>query len=138
MADTQYPTDGQLNTSGSPNPLDFRRHREMPDPFTDGAVIPATGDTITGVIPIAGALLVRGRLKFSVAGTLSFRYRRPVGHAGTVYATTFQPPHADVAVVAATETGFDIEPGGESLLAITFASSDGSPGEVTYFDIMQQ
>jgi len=109
----------------------------MPGKFVDGAVLPATGSTVTEVIPIAGAFLLRGRLKFTCAGTLSFLYRRPPPYTAESYATTYQPPQADVVVVADTETGFDIEPGGESWLAIRFSAS-GAAGVVSLFDISQQ
>src|SRR3990167_7188959 len=101
MTDTQSPTDLALNTQGIPDPANFRVHRKMPVVFAEGAALPATADTVTEVIPIAGALLVRGRLKFTCAGALSFRYRRPPDSVGTAYdATAYQPPNADVAVVA--------------------------------------
>lgn len=135
MADSQHPTNASLNQSGVPSPNSGRIHRVMPGKFVDDAVLPGTGDTVTEVIPIAGAALVRGRLKFTCAGTLSFTYRRPPPHVATSYAT-YQPPHADVVVVADTATGFDITPAGEALLAITFSAS-GAAGVVTHFDIMQ-
>jgi hypothetical protein len=139
VADVQTPSNDYFNkNSGRLDPAVFRMHRPAPEPFNDGATLPASGDTVTLVTGIAGALLVRGRLKFTCAGTLSFRYRRPPPFTATAYdATAYQAAHADVAVVANTETGFDIEPGGESLLAITFSAS-GAAGVVTLFDLMQQ
>lgn len=138
MADTQYPSDAQMNgNGGTPDPAVFRQHRKVPIPFREGDDLPGVGNTVTTVLPIAGALLVRGRLKFTCAGTLSFRYRRPPPSAGTAYSASIVAAHADLPVLADTETSFDIEPGGEGLLAVTFAAS-GAAGEVTFFDIMQQ
>lgn len=121
--------------AGTSDPLDFRYHR----PVAPAGTALASGEAISWVVAIAGAFFVRHRGKFTVAGTMTFQYLRPRSvRTGDDdgYSTTLDPPHADVAVVAATEFLVDIEPGGESDLLITFTPADD--GTVTFFDTMQQ
>lgn len=138
MPDPQ-PTDAELkailNEAGTPNPKDFRVARPLAPKFKDGIVLSATV-AVTAFTPIAGALLVRVRGKFTHGGTLSFSYRRSPPNQGTAY--TAAPPCTDVTVVANTEFSQDINPGGESILAIKWTPDGVNAATVTFFDIMQQ
>ena len=73
-------------------------------------------------------------LTFTGGGTLSFAFLRPPPHDGTAY-TAAPVPHADVAVVANVEASADINPGGESLLRVTFTAA--ADGVVTFADQSQ-
>lgn len=138
-----------LNASGQPDPLDFRRQRALTGNFAPGRALSNT-DPTTLVTPIAGALLVRLRGKIATTedpapsplGVLSFAYRRPVPYADESYDSTLSPPAADVTVTADTEFLVDIEPGGEGNLGITFTPDAGVSAletiSVTFLDIMQQ
>lgn len=136
MAALQQPSNDDLNGSGVPATLTVRVPRSVSGLFTDGAELLAA-NTYTQVTPIAGALAIRLRGKFTCAGTLSFLYRRPPygagGDAATAYDAALTPPHADVLVSANTEFLVNIEPVGESYLAITFAPSGN--GVVTFLDV---
>ena len=126
-----------LNDAGTPDPLDFRRHRAIPD-FKDGLPFTVAGGAITALLPIAGALAVTLRGLFAAtggtgSGTLTFAYRRPPTNVQTAYGIS-NPPN--VAVVGGTEFIVTINPNGESVLAVTFTPSD--TGVVTFFDQMQQ
>lgn len=134
---------GQPNTrqagAGTPDPLDFRYHRPV---APAGKILGAGYDytvavPVSVVIPIAGCQTVRLRGKFTQDGTLAFAYLRPRSvrvNDDDVYALS--SPHADKAVVDATEFLVDIVPAGESELKVTF--TPGASGEVTYFDVMNQ
>jgi len=142
----------QLKDAGTPDPLDFRRARPIrgeAGEFAVGSAISSTVPTVA-LVPIAGALVIRIRGKFTTTeaappspmGVLSFTYRRSPPDHDTAYSTSLAPPHADVPVVKDTEFLIDIEPIGESLLAITFTPDGGvDPAKVispTFFDQMQQ
>jgi hypothetical protein len=75
-------------------------------------------------------------------GVLSFAYRRSPPNEATAYSVALDPPHADANVTKDAEFMVDIEPSGESLLAITFTPDGGvDPVKVisaTFLDQMQQ
>lgn len=137
MTAQQNPSDNTLNRAGVPETLTIRIPHSVKGLFADGAAFADT-DTYTEICAIAGANVIRLRGKFSCAGTLSFRYRRPPrnagGNAGTAYDSTLSIPHADVPVVGGTEFLIDIEPVGEPFLAITFDPS--ADGTCTFLDIL--
>jgi hypothetical protein len=122
----------QLNEAGTPDPLDFRRHRPVGGVFKDGAVLSNTVPTVI-MVPIAGAngYRLRGKITTTEAappspmGVLSFAYLRPPPHSATAYSTALYPPAADQAVVKGTEFVVNIPPIGESLLRITFTPDGG-------------
>lgn len=90
----------------------------------------ANGVPITAYIPLSGAQNARVRFKASCAGTLKAEYVRPTA-ARAVYAAG-QP--ATVAVLAATETGIDVDASfGDAEALITF--TPGDDGTVTYCDV---
>lgn len=131
----QQPTDAQLSQGGVPDPLDFRRARPVGLNFKAGATLDGA-TTTTIILVIAGALLVRLHFKFTVAGTLSFEYRRSPPDSATAYTTP--SPHADRAVVGGVDDYVDINPGGESLLAVTWTPGGALDSGVVFFDQMQQ
>jgi hypothetical protein len=145
--------------AGTSDPLDFRNARTLgrrpgsvPSPETnlyggnlatnDPGTAFTNGDAVTAEVAIAGALLIRIRGLFTGGGTISLAYLRPAASrpadpAAAGYAYTADPaPHADVDVTADTEFSFDINPGGESDLLVTFTPS--ADGVVTFLDVMQQ
>lgn len=135
---------GQPDDAGTPDPLDFRRHRTVDAPLGGqppgvlGAACPfVNGTPITKLIPVAGALSVTLRGLFAAtggtgSGTLSFQFMRPAPFSTTPYATN-NP--ANVAVTGGTEFIVTINPNGEAWMLVTFTPSGN--GVVTYFDQMQ-
>jgi hypothetical protein len=140
----------QLKDAGTPDPLDARRARPVGGAFKAGTTIATTPTATTVLIPIAGALLLRLRGKITTTeaappapmGVLSFAYRRSPPDDDTAYSTGLMPPHAAETVTKDAEFLVDIEPGGESLLAVTFTPDAGvDPLETisaTFLDQMQQ
>lgn len=134
-------SDQTASAGGSPDPLDFRRHRPVEGNFGAGAnsfaasaAFSVAGGNIVKVIPIAGALAITLRGLFATqGGTLSFAYLRPPPADATAYGVS-NP--ANVTVTANTEFATTINPNGEGNLRITFAP--GGTGSVTFFDQMQQ
>lgn len=125
----------EMVEAGRPDPASFRNARPV-HTFESAAVLDAVLPQ-TVLLPIAGALLVRFRGKFTFAGTLHFEYRRNVPDHATAY-TAAPIPVADVAVVANTGFSVDINPGGEAVLAVTWTPDGVHAAVVTFFDVMQQ
>ncbi len=124
----------QANTAGKPQPLDFRKARQV-EGLVDGTDLDS-GVHLQVLTPIAGALLVRVRGKLTCNATLSFKYHRSPPNAGTAYSAAVKGAHDDVAIVANTEFFADVGPGGEALLELDLLP--GADGVVTFFDVMQQ
>lgn len=122
--------------AGQPHPGDWRIHRRAGGALLDGATL-TNGVAAIVVEPVAGALKVRLWFKASVAGTLSFTYRRPVFAGGSNPPPAYDTNNpANVAVSANTEVCVTLtDLCGESLLAISFLPSGN--GTVTYADIAQ-
>jgi len=138
-----------LREAGIPDPLAARRARPVGGVFKAGLEIDNAAAT-TILLPIAGALLIRLRGKITTTeaappapmGVLSFAYRRSPPNEGTVYSVSLMPPHADENITKDAEFLIDIEPGGESTLAVTFTPDAGVDVakviSATFFDQMQQ
>lgn len=126
----QQPTDDQLTTAGTPRVMD-RVARPVGGLLAAGATV-TIATPATQVIPVSGASSVTIRGKFSVAGTLSFAFRRSPPDTATAY-TVGNP--SDVTVSAATEFEKMCYCVGESELAVTFTAD--STGTVTFLDQMQ-
>lgn len=126
---------------GPPDPLDFRRHRQVEgnngagaNTFAPGAAFSVAGGAFSKIVPVAGALAITLRGLFATAGgTLSFAYVRPAPNTATAYGVS-NP--GNVTVSANTEFATSITPNGEGNLQITF--TPGGSGTVTFFDVMQQ
>lgn len=135
-------TANQAALAGTPDPLDFRRHRRVeedrqnnPSGFAEGGALSVAGGAVSKLIPVAGALAVtfRGLFAASAGGTFTFAYVRPDSAAGTSYGVS-NP--ANVVVSGGTEFCFTINPNGEGNLLVTFTPS--GTGTITFFDTMQQ
>ncbi len=129
----------QLVEGGTPDPATFRIARPVPSPFNPDQNGPLSATVASAVLlPIAGALLVRFRGKMTAGGTLHFGYRRSPPNHATEYSASAVPPCADLVVVANTEFVQDINPGGESVLGVTWTPDGANAATVTFFDTMQQ
>lgn len=131
---------GQEN-EGPPDPLDFRRHRQVEgndgagaNTFAPGAAFSVAGGAFSKIVPVAGALAVTVRGLFAtVGGTLAFVYVRPAPNTATAYGVS-NPPN--VTVTGDAEFLATFTPNGEGNVKITF--TPGGSGTVTFFDVMQQ
>ena len=141
-----------LTQAGTPDPLRFPAAHPVAAAGEIFAPSVALSNTLTSVIllPIAGALLLRLRGIIGTTevgppdpiGTLAFGYRRPPPYQDTPYSTSLGAAHATINITNNVEFLVEVEPGGESLLALTFTPAAGiNPAKVisvTFLDVMQQ
>lgn len=122
---------------GIPHPNRWGLHRSMggpqdKGPFADGAAF-VNATPISDVVVLAGSAAWRHRFKATGAGTLQYRYLRPVGPTDVPY--DIDAP-ADQPVVANTEVAVEAtQHFGESRLRITFTPS--ANGNITWSDISE-